>query len=410
MMNFSMNSAMNAMNAVGASAGKVAANGATLDAAAAPDGAQPGIAAAPQPAAQVLPFQQWIALGDVAPGTDAALPVDGAVPEAATQAPGADQPDDTSAQDTVAIDAALAALSVITPQAAPAALPAMMMAMPGAKPGAANDGANVGANAAAVTSAAPATDALLALDAEPQAAARGAADAAALPLPAAAPAAPRTDAAVAQALPAAAPPATAGAAPAHAAPALDAAPADGAEPTPTGATTTGVAGAASQPAATRGADSVTLAGPPTAWRQTLQEALGDRLQLQLGRGMEQATIRLEPPMLGRIEISVRHSGGNLEVSIAASNSEVLRQLNTVSDSLRNDLAGRQYSNVSVNVSETPRAQSTAQAGNQPSGQPGADAGGRGRQQSEEEQRQRTPGLALNDTGDAGSLFSMNNRD
>jgi len=408
MMNFSMNSAMNAMNAVGASAGKVAANGATLDAAAAPDGAQPGIAAAPQPAAQVLPFQQWIALGDVAPGTDAALPVDGAVPEAAPQAPGADQPDDTSAQDTVAIDAALAALSVITPQAAPTALPAMMMAMPGAKPGAANDGANVAANAAAVTSAAPATDALLALDAEPQAAARGAADAAALPLPAAAPAAPRTDAAVAQALPAAAPPATAGAAPAHAAPALDAAPADGAEPTPTSAT--GVAGAASQPAATRGADSVTLAGPPTAWRQTLQEALGDRLQLQLGRGMEQATIRLEPPMLGRIEISVRHSGGNLEVSIAASNSEVLRQLNTVSDSLRNDLAGRQYSNVSVNVSETPRAQSTAQAGNQPSGQPGADAGGRGRQQSEEEQRQRTPGLALNDAGDAGSLFSMNNRD
>jgi len=416
MMNFSMNSAMNAMNAVGASAGKVAVNGAPLDAAAAPDGAQPGMpadAAAPQPAAEALPFQQWIALGDVAPGTDAALPVDGAVPEAAPQDPGADQPDDTTAQDAVAIDAALAALSVITPQAAPTALPAMMMAMPGAKPGAANDGANVGANAAAVTSAAPATDALLALDAEPQAAARGAADAAALTLPAAAPAAPRTDAAVAQALPAAATPATAGAAPAHTAPALDAAPADGAEPAPTGATT-GVAGAASQPAATRGADSVTLAGPPTAWRQTLQEALGDRLQLQLGRGMEQATIRLEPPMLGRIEISVRHSGGSLEVSIAASNSEVLRQLNTVSDSLRNDLAGRQYSNVSVNVSETPRAQSTAQstaqAGNQPSGQPGADAGGRGRQQSEEEQRQRTPGLALNDAGDAGSLFSMNNRD
>ncbi|HAK90323.1 MAG TPA: hypothetical protein DCP94_01720, partial [Massilia timonae] len=62
------------------------------------------------------------------------------------------------------------------------------------------------------------------------------------------------------------------------------------------------------------------------------------------------------------------------------------------------------------VSEPPRAQSTAQAGNQPSGQPGADAGGRGRQQEQQEQRQRTPGLALNDAGDAGSLFSMNNRD
>ena len=114
-------------------------------------------------------------------------------------------------------------------------------------------------------------------------------------------------------------------------------------------------------------------------------------------------------MLGRIDISVRHSGGNLEVHIAATNTEVLRQLNTVSDNLRSDLAGRQYSNVSVNVSETPRAQATAQAGNQPSGQPGADAQGRGRQE-EQQQRQRTPGLALNDAGDAGSLFSMNNRD
>ncbi|WP_312162816.1 flagellar hook-length control protein FliK [Massilia timonae] len=414
MMNFSMNSAMNAMNAAGASAGKVAANGAPLDAAQAPDGAQPGMpadAAAPQPAAQVLPFQQWISLGAVPSETDEALPVDGAAPEATPHELAADQPDDTAAQDAVAIDAALAALSVITPQAALAAMPAMMMAMPGAKPGAANDGAAPATTPVAV----PAMDVALDVEALPQAAARGASDT--LPLPVT-PAAPRADVAVAQALPAAATAAatsTSPTAPAAAAPAagatLDAAPADGAEPAPTTATTTtGVAGAASQPAAARGADSVVLAGPPTAWRQTLQEALGDRLQLQLGRGAEQATIRLEPPMLGRIDISVRHSGGNLEVSIAASNSEVLRQLNTVSDSLRNDLAGRQYSNVSVSVSEPPRAQSTAQAGNQPSGQPGADAGGRGRQQEQQEQRQRTPGLALNDAGDAGSLFSMNNRD
>ncbi|MDY0962684.1 flagellar hook-length control protein FliK, partial [Massilia sp. CFBP9026] len=184
-------------------------------------------------------------------------------------------------------------------------------------------------------------------------------------------------------------------------------PRDGADTAPT--TAAASVTAPSQPAAARGAGSVVLAGPPTAWRQTLQEALGERLQVQLGRGAEQATIRLEPPMLGRIDISIRHSGGNLEVHIAATNTEVLRQLNTVSDNLRNDLAGRQYSNVSVNVSETPRAQATAQAGNQPSSQPGADAQGRGRQ-DEQQQRQRTPGLALNDAGDAGSLFSMNDRD
>ena len=167
--------------------------------------------------------------------------------------------------------------------------------------------------------------------------------------------------------------------------------------------------AASQPSTTRAGDSLTLAGPPAAWRQTLHEALGERLQLQAGRGVEQATIRLEPPMLGRIDIAIRHSAGSLEVHIAASNGEVLRQLNTVSDALRSDLAGRQFSSVSVSVSETPRAQATAQAGNQPGqqNQAGADAQGRGRQPGQDG---RSPGLALNDAGDAGSLFSMNGRD
>jgi flagellar hook-length control protein FliK len=230
----------------------------------------------------------------------------------------------------------------------------------------------------------------------------------ALPLPAA-PAAPRPDAGSAQALPTTPAAAPAPAAVAAAAPAVEGA-ADGADATPA-TTSAGLHAASSQPTATRGGDSVVLAGPPTAWRQTLHEALGERLQTQIGNNAQQATIRLEPPMLGRIEISIRHSGGNLEVHIAASNSEVLRQLNTVSDSLRNDLAGRQYSNVSVNVGETPRAQATAQAGNQPSGQPGADTGGRGRQQEQEDGKaQRAPGLALHDAGEAGSLFSMNTRD
>ena len=163
----------------------------------------------------------------------------------------------------------------------------------------------------------------------------------------------------------------------------------------------GVNAATGQGAVVRGADSIVLAGPPTAWRQSLHEALGERLQLQVGRNIEQATIRLDPPMLGRIEIAIRHSGGNLEVHIAASNTDVLRQLNTVSDSLRNDLAGRQYSSVSVNVTEVPRAQ----AGGQQPGQGSADGQGRSRQDQEQA---RTPGRALDDDAAPGApLFSMN---
>lgn len=393
-MNLSMNSAMNnAMHAAGTGAtapGPVAANAApTLDAAQLLGGALTASLATtlPQAGAQVLPFQHWIAQGGavlepVAAAPDDGAPVDGAAPLPAV--PGELDPvtDSTEpvAEQPVVADVLVGAMA---PPVAPAALPAMMMAMPGAptpaKPAAANDGADT---APVPVGAAGGSD--TPLIAAPAPAARAVPDAVVPPLPAA-PASARPDAAPA-------------AADAPAADTGDAA------PTVTGA---GVQSAAT-PASTRGADTIKLAGPPSAWRQSLHEALGDKLSLQVGRNIDQATIRLDPPNLGRIDISIRHSGGNLEVHIAASNADVLRQLNTVSDSLRNDLAGRQYSSVSVSVTETPRAQAGAQAGNQPSGQPGADAQGRGRQQ--EQQAERTPGLALNDAGDPGSQFSMNGRD
>jgi flagellar hook-length control protein FliK len=165
-------------------------------------------------------------------------------------------------------------------------------------------------------------------------------------------------------------------------------------------------GAAAAPAAApRDGGTLALSGPPTAWRQNLQEALGERLNLQVGRNAEQAVIRLEPPMLGRIEISIRHAAGSLEVNITATHSEVLRQLNTVSDNLRSDLAQRQYTDVSVNVSQaTPRAQAGAQA---QSGF-GADAQGRGRQPGQD-QDERAPGAALAEANQSTTAFSLSGR-
>lgn len=154
--------------------------------------------------------------------------------------------------------------------------------------------------------------------------------------------------------------------------------------------------ASNQPAT----DTVKLAGPPTAWRQSLQEALGDRLQLQVGKNMEQATIRLEPPQLGRIDIAIRHSNGTLEVNISASHSEVLRQLQTVSDNLRSDLSQRQYTEVAVSVTPTPKNNSAA-----PFGDP--QQGGRGRQQGRD---QDEPGRALAEAGKPASAFSLGARD
>ncbi len=154
--------------------------------------------------------------------------------------------------------------------------------------------------------------------------------------------------------------------------------------------------ASNQPAS----DTVKLAGPPTAWRQSLQEALGDRLHLQVGKNMEQATIRLEPPQLGRIDIAIRHSNGTLEVNISATHSEVLRQLQTVSDNLRSDLSQRQYLDVAVSVTPTPKNSNAA-----PFGDP--QQGGRGRQQDRD---QDEPGRALAEAGTPASAFSLGARD
>lgn len=399
-MNLSMNSLT--LNTVNNTMTTVATNGAPAagaaplqDAAAA--ATDPLLAGAlPATPAPVVPFQQWI-------GLDPAL-AEGET-DATAEAPAA-APDETQSQDTApadqAADVLLAAMSApLLPASLPSALPAMMMALPGAK----TESRAPANDANAHTAVTPLLDAATALSASARAPVDAIAPAPASPAPVATASAVRADVAAAVQAPA-----VASGAKAVTATAADAdAGGDGAVTDGVSSAGTFGVGATTQPASTRTGDSLTLAGPPAAWRQTLHEALGERLQLQAGRGVEQATIRLEPPMLGRIDIAIRHSAGSLEVHIAASNGEVLRQLNTVSDALRSDLAGRQFSSVSVSVTETPRAQATAQAGNQPGqqNQAGADGQGRGRQPGQEG---RSPGLALNDAGDAGSLFSMNGRD
>jgi flagellar hook-length control protein FliK len=163
-----------------------------------------------------------------------------------------------------------------------------------------------------------------------------------------------------------------------------------------------LAGAAAVPLAAdaQAADTVKLAGPPTAWRQSLQEALGERLNVQVGKNMEQAVIRLEPPQLGRIDIAIRHSAGTLEVNISATNGEVLRQLQTVSENLRSDLSQRQFTEVAVTVAP---AQKNSAA---PFGDPQQ---GRGRQQGRE-QEENQPGRALAEASNNASVFTLGGRD
>lgn len=162
-----------------------------------------------------------------------------------------------------------------------------------------------------------------------------------------------------------------------------------------------IAAAAAPTTSVRSADTLTLAGPPTAWRQSLQDALGERLHLQVGKNAEQAVIRLEPPQLGRIEIAIRHSAGTLEVQISATHGEVLRQLREVGESLRGDLAQRQFTEVAVNIVPAARGANTAFLG-------AGDGSGRGRQQDGREP-EPTPGDALAEANTGERSFSLNGR-
>ncbi|MBZ8142746.1 flagellar hook-length control protein FliK, partial [Rubrivivax gelatinosus] len=92
-----------------------------------------------------------------------------------------------------------------------------------------------------------------------------------------------------------------------------------------------------------------LPAATSAWRQPLLQALGERLRLQVGGGAEQATIRLDPPLLGSIEIVVRHEAGAVQVQLSASHPDVQRQLQQLGEPLRHELAQRQGGEVSVEV-------------------------------------------------------------
>ena len=162
------------------------------------------------------------------------------------------------------------------------------------------------------------------------------------------------------------------------------------------AATAPVPGAVALPSAQPTADTVKLAGPPTAWRQSLQETLGDRLNVHVANNVQQATISIEPPQLGRIDIAIRHSAGTLEVNITATNGDVLRQLQTVSDNLRNDLSQRQYTEVAVTVTPAPKNNAA------PFGDPQQQ--GRGRQQGRDQDNE--PGRGLAEAGNPASVFNL----
>lgn len=89
---------------------------------------------------------------------------------------------------------------------------------------------------------------------------------------------------------------------------------------------------------------------PSRWSEQLQSALGERLQVQVKQQIQHATIRLDPPDMGKIDISMQVDNGRVQVQINASHAEVYRALQQTSNDLRQSLTEQNFVQVNVQVS------------------------------------------------------------
>jgi len=86
------------------------------------------------------------------------------------------------------------------------------------------------------------------------------------------------------------------------------------------------------------------------WAQQLQGALKARLQVQIDNRVQHATLRLDPPEMGKMDISLQIDNGRLNIHISASNHETLRALQQSCNELRQHLTEQYALQVNINVS------------------------------------------------------------
>jgi flagellar hook-length control protein FliK len=95
---------------------------------------------------------------------------------------------------------------------------------------------------------------------------------------------------------------------------------------------------------------LSLHAPEAKWGEQLLHALRDNVQVQIQQKIQNATIRLDPPELGSLEIYLSHESGRLQVQITASQADVARLIQHTSDRLRQELSGPQFTQVNIQTS------------------------------------------------------------
>ncbi|MBU3023130.1 flagellar hook-length control protein FliK [Aestuariibacter sp. A3R04] len=91
-----------------------------------------------------------------------------------------------------------------------------------------------------------------------------------------------------------------------------------------------------------------LGSNPVQWGQRLLTMLSDKVQLQVGQHLQKAQIRLDPPNLGTIDISISVENERTTVNLVASHQQVRDAISQTLDQLRHNLGVKL--NTEVNVS------------------------------------------------------------
>ncbi|SPZ43923.1 Flagellar hook-length control protein [Plesiomonas shigelloides] len=86
------------------------------------------------------------------------------------------------------------------------------------------------------------------------------------------------------------------------------------------------------------------------WGDALIEQLRQRIQVQAGNKLQHAQIRLDPPELGKLDISLRMDGDKLSVQFTAAHPQLREALLAGSDRLRQDFSQTQMNLIDVSVS------------------------------------------------------------
>lgn len=111
-----------------------------------------------------------------------------------------------------------------------------------------------------------------------------------------------------------------------------------------------------------------LAAPEARWGEQMLYALRETVEVQVQQRFQQATIRLDPPELGSLEIFISHESGRLTVHISAAQTDVARLLASTSERLRQELVEQNNVQVHVQVSSDSQGHSQRDQG-RPSREP-----------------------------------------